>query len=76
MTGGFLDLLTQRFEELKSRAVMIHIEGRDFSVVSLDDLIAMKEVAGRPQDLLDVAELKRIRDDLPLSGAKTAPSPK
>lgn len=59
-----VDLLvseSDRFEELKNRAVVIHIEGRDFFVVCLDDLIAMKEAAGRPQDLLDVAELKQLR---------------
>ena len=60
-----VDLLvseSDRFQELKSRAVVIRVEGRDFSVISLDDLIAMKEAAGRPQDLLDVAELKLLRE--------------
>lgn len=63
--GAEVDLLvseSDRFDELRGRAVTIHVEGRDFSVVSLDDLIQMKEAAGRPQDLFDVTELKRLRD--------------
>lgn len=59
-----VDLLvseSERFEELFRRAVVIRVDGRDFRVVSLDDLIAMKEAVGRPQDLLDIAELKQIR---------------
>jgi hypothetical protein len=30
-------------------------------VISLDDLIANKRAAGRPKDLIDAAELERIR---------------
>ena len=33
-------------------------EGR---VASVDDLITMKEMAGRPQDLEDIQQLGRIR---------------
>jgi len=60
-----VDLLvseSDRFEELTSRAISVSVEERVFYVACLDDLIAMKAAAGRPQDLLDVAELKRIRD--------------
>ncbi len=59
-----VDLLvseSDRFEELYQRAVAIRVDGRDFRVVCLDDLIAMKEAVARPQDLLDVEELKQIR---------------
>ena len=45
---------SDRFEELRSRAVAITIGARTYHVVALDDLIAMKETAGRPQDLFDV----------------------
>ena len=40
----------------------IRLEERSFHVIALDDLIVMKEAAGRPQDLLNVAELKQLRD--------------
>ncbi len=63
-----LDLLVQqshRFEELRSRSQKISLNEYEFLVVSIDDLIEMKRQAGRPQDLLDVAELERIKSRLP-----------
>jgi hypothetical protein len=36
-------------------------EGLPIRVISLDDLIANKRAAGRPQDLADVAKLERVR---------------
>lgn len=59
-----VDLLvseSDKFEELRRNAVKIVIDQRTFFVASIDDLIAMKEAAGRPQDLLDVAELRAIK---------------
>jgi hypothetical protein len=35
--------------------------GIEARFVGVDDLIVMKRVAGRPQDLLDVAELERLK---------------
>ena len=37
------------------------IRGITLSVACLDDLIAMKERAGRPRDLEDATHLKRIK---------------
>src|SRR5258706_12925621 len=51
-----VDLLvseSDRFEALRERAVKVTIDQRTFFVASIDDLIAMKQLAGRPQDLLD-----------------------
>ena len=38
--------------------------GRTFFVASIDDLIAMKQRAGRSQDELDIAELRNIQKRL------------
>ncbi|MDP9405486.1 MAG: nucleotidyl transferase AbiEii/AbiGii toxin family protein [Actinomycetota bacterium] len=50
------------FEDLWRRAVRMRIGDLDVPVVSLDDLVAMKRVSGRPKDLDDVDALQRIRD--------------
>ncbi len=50
------------FDELWDRAVDVELDTATVKVVSVDDLLAMKRSAGRPQDLLDIAELERIRD--------------
>ena len=52
------------FDELRRRAVEVTVGQRIFLVASIDDLIAMKERAGRPQDLLDIAELRNIQKRL------------
>ena len=57
----FLVSESDRFGELRERASEVTVEGRTFFVASIDDLIAMKERAGRPQDLLDIAQLRNIR---------------
>lgn len=63
--GGIeVDLLVaeaDRFESLQQRAHEISLEGRRFFVASIDDLVEMKNRAGRPQDLLDVAQLLDIK---------------
>lgn len=59
-----VDLLvseSDRIEELRRRAASLTLDGRTFFVASIDDLIIMKERAGRPQDLLDIAQLKDIK---------------
>ena len=59
-----VDLLvgeSEAFEGLRRRAVAVTVEPRTFLVASLDDLIDMKRRAGRPQDLLDIVELERLR---------------
>jgi hypothetical protein len=59
-----VDLLvgeSDRFGELEARAVNVVVDRRTFLVASIDDLIAMKQRAGRPQDLLDIAELQAVR---------------
>ena len=62
-----VDLLvseSDRFEALRQRAAKVAIDQRTFFVASIDDLIAMKQQAGRPQDLLDIAQLQDIKKRL------------
>jgi hypothetical protein len=59
-----VDLLvgeSDHFDDLRQRATRITVEGRVFLVASIDDLIAMKKRAGRPQDLLDIEQLQDIK---------------
>ena len=59
-----IDLLvaeSDRFSSLKEKATAVEFRGKTYLVAALDDLIAMKQAAGRPQDLLDIQELEEIR---------------
>lgn len=51
------------YQELISRAQEAEIAGVKIWVCSREDLRAMKEAAGRPQDLVDLASLASIEDD-------------
>ena len=59
-----VDLLvseSDQFDQLRTRAVAVTLDERTFLVASIDDLIAMKSRAGRPQDVLDIAQLQDIQ---------------
>lgn len=59
-----IDLLVAEsvsFEKLKRNAVSISLERSTFYDASIDDLIEMKSKAGRPQDLLDIETLNRLK---------------
>jgi len=51
------------FNELWSRSKMIALPSGDVRVASIDDLIKMKGIAGRPQDLGDIQALEALRDE-------------
>jgi hypothetical protein len=51
------------FEQVWQRRVMDRIGGAPAAFASLDDLILMKEAAGRPKDLEDLRVLKKLRDE-------------
>ncbi len=66
-----VDLLVsegERLSSLRERAVTVTIEQRTFYVASIDDLIARKRQAGRPQDLLDIVQLHDIQQRLQRPG--------
>jgi hypothetical protein len=50
------------FDELWGRSLEVTLDDSTVRVVSLDDLIALKRLAGRPQDLQDIEALEQIRD--------------
>ena len=49
------------FEQLWSRAEQFALESTSVRVASIPDLIQLKRLAGRPQDLVDIEQLERIR---------------
>ncbi len=65
-TQGELDLLVapsgaEDYPGLRRRADRIEVAGARVLVASVEDLLAMKRAAGRPQDLLDVEALEAVR---------------
>ena len=50
------------FTDLRSRAVCMVIDGVPVYICSIDDLIALKQLAGRPQDLQDIEKLRLIQE--------------
>jgi predicted nucleotidyltransferase len=48
------------FDELWARAEIAVLGGREVRIASVADLIVMKRVAARPQDLLDIEKLEAI----------------
>jgi hypothetical protein len=68
-TAGDLDLLAEPagspgYAALRRRALLIDLDGVSVRVASLEDLIAMKQASGRPQDLIDIESLQVARGRL------------
>jgi hypothetical protein len=62
---GGLDVLVDPsgspgYRALKERAKRIDFDGWEILIASIEDLLAMKQAAGRPQDLADVEALRAI----------------
>lgn len=55
---------TRGYEELVANAVETDVEGYDVLVASVEDLIRMKRVAGRPKDRAFLEQMGGLRDEL------------
>ncbi|HYM53948.1 MAG TPA: hypothetical protein VES97_01190 [Solirubrobacteraceae bacterium] len=67
---GDLDLLAERppplsFAELSARAEVRRVDGVQAPICSLADLVALKRVAGRERDLVDLSDLEAAHGKLP-----------
>lgn len=66
---GVLDILSETrpagdFEEIKEKSIEIPLYGYKCRVISIDDLILVKESMKRPKDIQAVLELKKVREQL------------
>ena len=64
--AGWLDLLAEPpggppYPELRARALSVDLGDIRVHVADIDDMIAMKRVAGRLQDFADIEELEAIK---------------
>jgi len=76
---GELDLLAERppplsFAELSARADTRRVDGVETPICSLADLVALKRIAGRERDLVDLHELEAAHGELPDSRLDTSGS--
>lgn len=67
--AGVLDILKEvspigSYTEIKSRAVKIRIFEKECYVISLDDLIAVKQTMSRPKDRAVLEELVAVKKNL------------
>src|SRR5258708_4958157 len=63
MPPTVIDLLAESpiaFEDLYQRAKLISLDEVTLRVASIPDLIVLKRLSGRPEDLIDIAELEKI----------------
>jgi len=51
------------WEKLSPAAIEADIDGLPIKVVSYEDLVALKEMAGRPEDLTDLQRLRQARGE-------------
>ena len=64
LTGVTVDVLLfppVEFAGMASRADVFKVANTDIQVVSIDDLIALKQAVGRPIDITDIEHLQRIK---------------
>ena len=56
-----LDRSVGTYDELRRRALIVNLFGFDCAVLSLEDLIAVKQKMKRPKDLIVLEELLEIK---------------
>lgn len=64
---GILDILSETppagdFEAIKKNSIEIPLYGHKCKIISIDDLIKVKEKMNRPKDVQAVMELRKIRE--------------
>ena len=69
---GDIDLLVEPdgappYDTLRKRASVMDLSGRSVRIASIEDMLAMKRAAGRPQDLVDIESLEVARELAPPS---------
>ena len=57
LTLGML-IVTSQIQKIWKTRIKANLEGGKLSVVSKEGLIALKKIAGRPQDIADIAALR------------------
>lgn len=67
---GLLDMLPEQappltFKEIASRAETRQVDGTPADICALEDLVALKRLAGRPRDEVDLADLEAAHGRLP-----------
>jgi predicted nucleotidyltransferase len=65
-TEGDIDLLVDpegapAYNTLRRRADVMELGGHSVRIASIEDMLAMKRAAGRPQDLVDIESLEAAR---------------
>ncbi|CAN5802788.1 hypothetical protein BH23ACT10_BH23ACT10_07160 [soil metagenome] len=66
--AGWLDFMAEPpgaapYPQLRARSVRRRVRSVDIPIVGLDDLVRMKQAAGRPRDLADIAALTAATDE-------------
>jgi predicted nucleotidyltransferase len=59
------------FAELSARAEIRRVDGVEAPICSLADLVALKRIAGRERDLVDLHDLEAAHGELPDSRTDT-----
>ena len=62
--GAIIDVLVRpvvSFDDLLAQSLSVELFGGEVKIASIDHLVAMKRVASRPKDLIDIDALQRIQ---------------